>query len=506
VNDNYSLAGYLTHDEMKGYLLLEKKQADLKLDETSLLEKIASGGMFFGVDPDAVHQCLVRVSTRGGAQLLEIAAGRRPEDGSDGTIEFYIQPSSEEARYTKDASGRINYQELNLIENVAADQEVARLLPPRPGVPGSTVTGREITPRSGSPVRARAGKGVRLGGVGDVFIAEIPGRLVYADDTLSISQDYEVKGDVDYSVGNVDFVGRVVVHGEVLDDFRVRGLMGIEIRGAVGKCQLVSDGDIVLASGMNGKAAGSVKAGGKVRARYLNEVTVEAVGDIQVEREAYNAVARTAGVFTAGGKTVGGEITALRGIELAVAGSELGVSTKLVAGTDFRRSERIREINARTAAVDKEIDRISTAIGPLLADPKRVALLPADKKKVVLALVGHLRTLKEQREGYAAQMLQVDADDATAVRQVNIRERLFPSVIVEVGANRLLMKSQSTGPLSLVEDLLAGTVRIVAYAPLGAARIEPTPGAVQGGTPPAFPSTASKPPAPPARPGDRGAR
>jgi uncharacterized protein (DUF342 family) len=506
-NDNHRVAGYVNHDEMRGFLLIEKKQAELKLEEAALLERIGSGGMTFGISQDAVRQCLSRAAARGGVQFLEIAAGRPPEHGSNGAAEFYAKASSEEARYSRDSAGRVNYHELNLIENVAARQEVARLLPPRPGVPGSTVTGTPLPPRTGVSIRVRPGKGVKLGGSGDAFIAEVPGRLVFADDTLSISQDYEVRGNVDFSVGNVDFVGKVIVHGEVLDDFNVRGLMGIEVRGTVGKCHLVSDGDVVLSSGMNGKTAGSIKAGRNVRARYLNEVTAEAVGNITVEREAYNAVVRTAGRYASSGKAVGGHIMALKGIELGVVGSEMGVATKLSAGMDFRRSERIREINEKTAALDKEIDRVSAAIGPLLSDPKRVAALPPGKKKVVLSLVSHLKGLKEQREGLASRSHQVDSDEAAAVKQVNIRERIFPGVIVEVGANHLLLKIQSTGPLSLVEDAAGGTVRIVPFAPMGAARIEPQGenGQAAPPAPPAAPPS-TPPSAPPAPSGGRATR
>jgi len=486
VNDNHRATGYITHDEMKAYLVVTKQQAELKLDEGAVLDALSGNGVIVGVDREAVRQCIARAESRGGVQFMEVATGRTPEYGTDGALEFYVQPSSEEARYSKDASGRINYHELNLIENVAAGQEVARLLEPKPGVPGSTVTGKEIAARGGAPARARSGKGVKLAGAGDVFVADVPGRLVHFDETLSIDQQYEIKGDVDYSVGNVDFVGRVVVHGEVLDDFNVTGRMGIEVRGTVGKCRLTSDGDIVLGSGMNGRTAGRIKTGGAVKARYLNEVTVEADGDVSVEREAYNSVVRTAGRYHSPGKVVGGEIIALRGIELGVAGSDLGVATRLIAGVDFRRSERVRVINEQTAAADKEIDRVSTAIGPLLADPKRVAALPADKKKVVLALVGHLRAMKEKREALSAQMQQVAAGDAAAIRRINIRDRIHQGVTVEVGSNRLLMKSQSTGPLSLVEDLIGGTVRIESYSELDAAL--PQTGAADAGVPGAGPT------------------
>ena len=484
-NDNHRLAGYVSQDGMQGYLLIEKKQAELGLEEAAVLEKLRAGGLVSGVDPGAVRQCLARAVSRGGAQLMEVARGAPADDGLDGQVEFYVQPSSEEARYTRDAAGRVNYHELNLIENVAADQEVARLLPPKPGAAGSTVLGEELPPRVGEPARARAGTGIKVGPGGDSFVAEIPGRLVCADEILSISQEYEVKGNVDYSVGNIDFVGRVTVSGEVLDDFNVRAEMGLEVRGPVGSCQLASGGDVVLASGMSGKTRGNVKTAKGLRARYLNEVSVEAEGDVSVEREAYNSVIRTGGVYQSAGKVVGGEVTALKGIEVGTAGSELGVATKLIAGVDFRRSGRIRELNEKTAALDKEIERVSAAIGPLLADPKKITVLPADKKKVVLSLVSHLRAIKEKREGLAAQAAAIIAADTGAVRQINIKEKLWAGVTVEVGSGRMLVRSPSTGPLSLVEEAGSGTVRIEAHAPLGEV---PPPGGAGPAPAPAGPA------------------
>jgi uncharacterized protein (DUF342 family) len=415
---------------------------------------------------------------------VEIARGKLPEDGLDGKLEFYVQPSSEEARYAKDATGRVNYHELNLIENVQPDQEVARILPPKPGSEGSTVLGELIAPQTGEPAHARAGKGIRMGPQGDSFLADTAGRLVYADDILSVSQDYEVKGNVDYSVGNVDFVGRVIVHGEVLDEFDVRAEMGLEVRGPVGNCKLTSGADMHLASGMNGRTRGQVKVAGTLRAKYINEATVEAGAGVHVEREAYNAIVRTSGAYLAPtGKVVGGEVVALRGIEVGTAGSDLGVATKLVAGVDYRRSERLRHLNEELARLDKEIERVGTALGPVLVDPKKLTALPPEKKKVVLTLVSHLKVLKEKREAASAQLSSGGAGEAGAVRQINVKEKLYAGVTVEVGSCRLLVKTTATGPLTLAEDIAGGTVRILPYAALGGSLEDPGAASAPAGAP-----------------------
>lgn len=486
--DNYRLAGYINQDRMRGFLLVEKKQDELELELEEVLAKTEAGGITFGVDQSAVRRCLTRAAARNKVEFGEIALGQEAEDGQDGKIEFYVQPSSEEARYTKDASGRVNYHELNLIENVAAEQQVACLLPPKPGVAGSTVLGEVLPSKSGEPAKVRAGKGVRTDAGGETFVAEIPGRLVYEDDCLEISQEFEVKGDVDYSVGDIDFLGRVTVTGEILDDFNVKADMGLEVRGPVGNCQLVSSADIVLGGGMSGKTKGSAKAGGEVRARYLNEVTVEADGSVTVEREAYNSVIRSGGAYLSpGGKVVGGEVTALKGIDLGTAGSDLGVATKLCAGIDYRSAERRRRLAEELDSADKEIERISTAIGPLLADPARVQALPVDKKKAVLNLVSHLKTLKEKREVLLDQRIRgASPETQEAVKQINAKDMVFTGVTVEVGDCRLLLKNDATGPLAMVEDLGEGIVRLMPYQELGQV-FEVPPEEAGSGEPPAPP-------------------
>ncbi|MHC4914961.1 MAG: DUF342 domain-containing protein, partial [Planctomycetota bacterium] len=423
--DDYRVAGFVSEDGMQGLLSVERRGKELELSLEDALVRIGEGGITFGIDEAAVQGCLELAAEKRKCPPTPVAAGQQPEDGVDGQIEFYVQPSREEARYTKDEHGRINYYELNLIENVHPGQGLCRVLPPSPGTPGSDVLGNEVPAREGKPVKLRPGRGARLSEDGELYVAEIAGRLVHEDEAVEVSQEYAIRGDVDYSVGNIDFVGRVTVAGEILDEFNVKADMGLEVRGPVGNCRLSSDADIVLHGGMFGKNSGTVRAGGGVRARYLNECNLEAGGDVVVGREAYNSVVRTEGAYVSpGGKVVGGEVTALRGIEVETAGSELGVATRLRAGVDYRKAERLRALSEEIADADREIERVSTAIGPLLTETRKLQALPVDKKKVVLDLVSHLKQLKEGREQLSLQRADAGkTEKRDGVHQINVKER-----------------------------------------------------------------------------------
>jgi len=451
----FRMAVLLSQNKMEGYLVLEKTGDDFALSPEDLAEKLNGGGVTVGVDTGRLGLAMRGAMKGGKAEPVLVARGTEPKDGEDGQIEFYVQPSSEEARYERGSDGSVDYHSTHLIENVFEAQEVARVLPPRPGVQGRTVTGETLDASDGEPAKVRAGKGVRVESGGELFVAEIPGRLVVEDDTLSISQSYEIKGNADYSTGDVDFVGQVTVSGDVQDDFKVKAGMGLEVRGTIGACGIEVTGPLTVGGGIAGKTRAEVHVEGPVRAKYVNEAKLEAADDITIEREAYNSILHTTGkVVCEQGKIIGGEVIALRGIIVGTAGSEMGVATRLSAGIDYRRAERLRQTAENVERIEQEIAHISEKIGPLLANPAILANLPTDKKKVVKRLLTQVRALKERREriGEAREAVSHEIE-AAAVRQVNVLKEIFPSVTVEIGAARSVIRKAQTGPLSLLENV-----------------------------------------------------
>jgi len=475
--EDYRMTGYVSPDAMLGYVRVEVIGFGDDLEAGKMIKRISLGGISFGIDPAAVENCIEVFSEQPGAGPLQIAAGEAPEDGSDGKIEFYVRPSSDQAELQSDSSGRVDFHDLHLIENVEAGQELASLLEPRPGRAGSTVLGEVLPARGGEPAKTRAGRDVRFDQDKKVFVAELPGRLVHENDVLEISQDYEVRGDVDFHVGDVNFVGRVVVSGEVLDDFNVHAGMGLEVRGPVGNCQLISGGDVTLAAGMSGKMQGKVIAAGRVHARYLNEVTVEAEGDVSVDREAVNSDIRTSGAYLSpGGAVIGGEIMALKGIEVCKAGSHLGVATRLIAGVDYQRALPAARLKKELAELEKQIAHANADIGHLLKDPSKLSRLPADEKRPALNMITRLRVLKQKRGTLVERRKKSEvARRPEPLAQINVKERVYLAVLATLAAYHHSFLSEADGPLSMVPDTDEGLVRVTTYRGLGEHVDEPPP-------------------------------
>ena len=62
----------------------------------------------------------------------------------------------------KEKNGRVDFRELNLVENVEAGQILATKKPPEEGVAGRTVTGKSLPAKPGKNTQIEIGKNVKL--------------------------------------------------------------------------------------------------------------------------------------------------------------------------------------------------------------------------------------------------------------------------------------------------------------------------------------------------------
>jgi uncharacterized protein (DUF342 family) len=422
-----------------------------------------------GLDPAALEALVAAVRSGRTEAGCVAARGTPAENGRDGALDFIVPPSSEEARYQhQPGSGRIDFRETNLVQNILAGEPLAIEIPPKPGTDGVNIFGRRLGATQGRPAKFKVGKGVRFDESSRQVLAEFDGRVVWEAGTVSVSDSYHVRGPVDYSIGNIAFVGEVIVDGEVLDGFSVRAGRRLTIGGNLGACRADSEGDLILKGGVFGKGKARLRAKGGLSARFLNDCQAEAVGSVIIEREALNATVltnrrllMTAGTFT------GGTASALGGADFDTLGSAMGVLTKVSVGTDYNLVRRQTEISGRIAEVDASVAKIEDFLKPLLTDHRRMGRLLGRRREDVEKLVVALRDLRGERVRLAAE-LEALAESAArgAVSQVNIRRVLHSGVLLEIGSVRHRARQPLPGPVTILEDRAKGALRTVDFREL----------------------------------------
>lgn len=404
----------------------------------TLRAHLGEAGVVAGIDDQAIEEFCSSIAAGACQEATIVAHGTPSVPGTDGCLDF---PGDAVAANLDDQESAtiVDLHRVQGLRTIVAGEVAARILPPHEGLPGISVTGDPIPPPEVRPLQLKLGDGVILAPAGDEVLATRTGRIVYLDRTLSISEEYLIKGNVDFKVGHVSFPGVVIVTGDILDDFHVTATRGLIVNGIVGACSIASDGDIQL-GGMAGQMRGTIRCGGNLSARYLDEIDAEVGGTVYVENEIVNATIRVGGAVSCGGHIAGGTCIAKGGIEAKVLGSPAGHATRLVAGIDWQNLEQLTLLFRRIAEIAGHSERTS--------DRQQLEELHAERKRL-------------QREVIALKTLRDDRANA----KINVRTKIEDQVIITLGDTTQTL-ADLVGPVSIIENPSTGNLMSLALTPL----------------------------------------
>jgi uncharacterized protein (DUF342 family) len=432
-----------------------------------ILVSLAAVGITESVDRAAVESVPSFDPASFPPEGIEVAHGVPPTEPVDAAVEFLVRPDVGVSAYAVKADGSVDFHDRSDYDLIAAGQEIGRYIASRPGKPGTTVTGLPIPGQPPAVTAITLGKGIRIDRESNRLYALTAGRVLYAHETVSVEEEYLVQGDVDFAVGNIRNSGFVIVTGDVDDNFTVTGDKGIRIGGVVGAATLKSDGDISV-SGMTGKGKGRVYCGGNLHARFLSEVEVECRGDVVVETEIRTSVIRAGGaILVPNGVVAGGDCIAGRGIEVKTAGSHMGVLTKLSSGTDYRLRKELDALKERLRHLEKEIARIEGIVGTEPPDEAALSRLAAGRREAIEKQFGLLAAARAEAEKLQAEIARATVQsDPTSNAMINIRGELFENTIINLWHADVRITEAVSGPLSIIENTLDGSLRFLPLHPL----------------------------------------
>lgn len=463
----YILRLQLGAAQLKLFAFITVFDAEHTIPPSELIDLLAKHGVKEGVDLEEIARFCSKAAMGINQEEVLIAVGDEPTRGKDGWLELTVKTGNDGAEFTEDAKGNVDLRTFQSFTNVEAGQQIGIIHPPEFGAPGTTVQGEDLPALEGKPLKLRAGDGVELSPDGGSAIATVAGRVVFDGNTLSIAEEFVVRGDVDLKVGNIDFNGVVEIKGDVLDDFNIRASKGIRVSGAVGACRLESDGPVEIGS-MAGLGRGLIRCRGDLRANYLNQVLVECWGNVEVKQEIRNSIVKsTKVVISERGTISGGETVALDGIEAKHFGSISGIKTKLTAGVYFPEADRLNTLRQQQRSFGSQIQRISAALGPL---SKRTNLRKALQEAIELraSLLNQRKAALEiEKERVDAELESFKAEEhPTANPKINALGSLKEGAFICLRDTVEEISYEHTGPISVIENSSTGGLRFLDYSPL----------------------------------------
>lgn len=410
--------------------------------------ELEEASVCFGIDMEAVGRMIETAAPLSEGEegpAFVVAVGRPPVHGEAGAILHHelLQTPSGYPRLRED--GTADYFELNMVRNVQAGTQLATRKPPTPGHPGSDVHGRPLPAQEGRDVKLRAGKGTKLAPDGRAVLAAMEGHAAISDSgEVTVSPIFHVEGDVDFSTGNIDFVGTVVVRGDVGPGFTVKAAGNVEVHGGITGGTVEAGGDVVVRYGITAGGRGRVKAGGKVQCRFVEGAEISAGGDVTVSEGILNStVFSGTKVMVSGprGSIIGGQVRARHEVQARIIGSNVGTPTEIQVGMApdlYTERERLRR---KLHQVEERLSRAAQTASFLREQEARSpAAFTEVQRQSLRQSVRSQNQWRADREVLLARLstLQAQVDEVKSAR-IRATEMAYPSVRIVIGTERYLV-------------------------------------------------------------------
>lgn len=322
-----------------------------RLSYSEIINRLEQNGIRYGILEDNI-----KILLKGRLYCTDVlvAKAKMPVHGADAQITYHFDVDKT-CKPAMDESGNVDFHQLDMIENITEGQLLATLTPADPGTPGIDVTGGTLKPKKVKQLALKHGKNIHLSEDKCEMYADVSGNVTLVDDTVFVSNQYEVPADVGASTGDIEYDGSVLVKGNVLTGYKIKATGDITVNGVVEGATLITDGKIVLKRGIQGKGQASLQAGGDVISNFIESANVICSGKIMTDAVMHSKIQAGDDIIVKGkrGLIAGGSMRTKTRIEAKTIGSTMGTMTELEVGVDPKITERYR-------ILEKEMDSLAS--------------------------------------------------------------------------------------------------------------------------------------------------
>lgn len=399
LNPNVNLiAVTISADKLSASIAYTGKEDLGPYDIEQLRQLLRANGVKHGIMDDQLARFAANPSAY--TRPLLVAKGDPPEPGVDGRIEYLFQKEDDSPRPQVLDDGRVDYRDVRRINNVKKGQVIAQRIEAVDGIPGKGVTGEPVPPPKVKEAYLKPGKNVVVDDERMRMYAVIDGMVTFTEqDKVNVFPVFEVNGDVDYRSGNIDFVGNVVVRGNVISGFKVKAEGDIRITGSVEGAEIIAAGSIEIGEGIVAHNKGLVKAGKSIRCSFIQDANVEAGEDLIVNQSIMHSNVRAGRAVIcngAKGLIVGGIVQAGEAVIARTIGNMTHTPTSIEVGVMPEVRNELNELYKNMRTLSENLDKTEKGL-KILEQMASGAPLPPDKQELLSKFQRTRRQLREQQ-------------------------------------------------------------------------------------------------------------
>lgn len=354
-----------------------------------------------------------------------IAEGIHPTMGKDAEITIHFDKANKKPKI-KD--GKVDFKNIDNIIMVEKGDILITRKPPVQGSRGRNIKGGEVTPIPAKDVVILPGDGATVNEAGTIFTATTDGYVDFGNKRLGVYPVYMVKGNVDYSTGNIRFNGSVHVKGDVLSGFTIEADKHILVDGICQDCEIIAKGNVILRTGIKCTGTGLVRAGGSVILGYAEKAKIYARENIEVRKYAFNSEL-FAGVkidaMNGDGIIAGGLMRAFQDISVKQLGTNGNSKFSVILGMKYYIEFELEKLRREKARIQETIERVETALSRFNLDRPKIANHPKILK------------MQEVKESLGELIQELDEREAKLIKEnkaknprMKVKNKVFEGVTV----------------------------------------------------------------------------
>lgn len=398
----------------------------LNLDD--LLNLAAQNGIKYGIVEKNAE-----IALKGRLYCTDIllARAQMPVQGRNARIQYNFDANKTSTPKMSE-DGSVNFHELDMIERVKEGQLLATLTPAVQGTDGKSVFGKPIKPAKVKNLVLKHGKHAHLSEDQLEMYSDVSGNVTLVNDTVFVSNVYEVPADVGPSTGDIDYDGSVEVKGNILSGYTVKASGDIIVNGAVESATLEAGGKIVLKRGIQGMGKGTMHADGDIISNFIESSNITSGGKVISDAIMHSDVIARDSILVHGkrGLIAGGSARSEIKIETKTAGSAMGTKTELEVGYDPSIIDRYHEIEKETASLIDEKEKIEQNIHVLKKRLQAKGKLSEDKMNILKQNSIRIKEIDSQIEKYTLEYegLEIELEKRAGGGRIVVEGTAYPGV------------------------------------------------------------------------------
>ncbi|HOK39860.1 MAG TPA: FapA family protein [bacterium] len=354
-------------DKLEAYLIMyPPKPGGAKINVEDIFSGLQSKGITYGILNDTIKEVIEKEIY---FKKILIAKGLPPEKGEDAEIFYKVNLEPKIKPQIIDEKGNVDLKELGFIQSIKKGDIIAEKKFATKGKAGINIFGKTIPAIDGIDKEFNYNKEtIELSKDGSKLISKIDGRIIVRDNKLFIEKILHIDSDINYSTGNINFAGTVIINGKVEDNFKVIADGEIIIKKYVGKSYIYSKDNIIIEGGILGKGESLIKSEKNVYAKFIENGNVIAGENIIVDKVIMHSnisAGNTVLVKGDKGAIIGGITRAGKQVIAKELGAIGGTYTEIEAGVDPEILFKINSLNEKRVEELKKVNKIALGVETL---------------------------------------------------------------------------------------------------------------------------------------------